>query len=97
MKTPACRIAFEYRLDSSGLVVPVTAMVQKQYFPTDYVVKDIRIGPSQQKSVLCDMIIRKIKGEWVHRESGRASPLSRAAGRAIDEHQLPGEDKAITP
>jgi hypothetical protein len=87
MTTPACRIAFEYRLDNFGLVVSVTAMVQKHNFPTDYVVKDIRIGASQQKSVLSDMIIRKINGKWVHRDSGKATHVSVAVIRAIDEGQ----------
>jgi hypothetical protein len=79
------KIAFDYRLENAGVVVPVTATVEIYRSGIYYVVKDISVGASQQKSVLSDIAIRKIDGKWVHRDSGKATPLSLAAGKAIDE------------
>jgi hypothetical protein len=87
MALPLYTIAFSFPLADGAVKVLLTAQVEKRPHELFYLVKHFRTHPSQQDSLLPDLIIRKVNGLWVHEESGKESVLSSAIGAAIDEQE----------
>jgi len=83
MVTSSYSIAFNFKLEDSDRFVTLTAQIEKHHSKTYYTVKDFRSHPSQNRSILPDIMIKKVKGRWVHCDSEKESNLSIAIGKAI--------------
>jgi hypothetical protein len=84
MITAAYSIAFDYQLEGSKLIVPLTAEVEKHHSAPHYLIKNFKAGSSIQTSILPDLTIKKKKGRWVHVDSGKESQLSTLIGKCIE-------------
>jgi len=80
-------ITIIYRLDNSKLTVALTADVEVHEPETYYSIKNIRPKAEYSRSVLPDIVIKKVDGRWIHRDSERESHFSIQVGEAIDAHQ----------
>ena len=84
MITSTYSIAFEYQLEDSNLIVPLTADVEVHHSETYYIVKNFKTRSHRQASVLPDLIIGKKNGRWVHLDSEKESHLSIQVGKSIE-------------
>jgi hypothetical protein len=80
-------IRFAFTLEDRRLAVPLTAMVEFDANRQQYHIKNLRTLHATGHDILPDMRIKKVKGQWVYSDSGRANNLSLAVGHAIDHHQ----------
>ena len=80
-------IAFNFRVDHTDLNIPLTAEVELHASNTYYVIKNFKTVPGQQRSVLPDLSIKKVKGRWVHCDSEKDTNLSIEVGKAIDAYE----------
>ena len=84
MTTSTYSIAFEFRVDNSKLIVPLTAEVEVHHSETYYVVKNIQTATAGRRPVLPDLKVKKEKGRWVHLDSEQESDLSVQIGKSIE-------------
>ena len=80
-------IAFNFRLDNSNLTISLTADIEEHHSDTYYVIKNFRTQSQKERSVLPDVRIKKVKGMWVHCDSGKETALSMEVGNAIDKYE----------
>ena len=82
-------ISFSFAVDAANIRLRLEAEVQEHHSKTYYVVSNFRIPGHGDRTVLPPITIRKENGVWVHKDSGKPTDLSAAAGHAIDELKLP--------
>jgi hypothetical protein len=87
MITSTYSIAFDFRVDNSKLIVPLTAEVEVHHSETYYVVKNIKTEAAGKRSVLPDLTVKKENGRWVHLDSEQESHLSIQVGKSIEAIQ----------
>lgn len=77
-------IRFDFRLETARLNIILEASVEEHHSDPYYIVSNFHIPGQGDRVILPPITIRKAKGEWVHTDSGKATALSAAAGRAIE-------------
>ncbi|HUB62300.1 MAG TPA: hypothetical protein VL978_16405 [Puia sp.] len=82
-------ISFSFAVDAAKMRLTLEAEVEEHHSKTYYVVSNFRIPGHGDRIVLPPITIQKEDGVWVHKDSGKPTDLSAAAGRAIDELKLP--------
>lgn len=87
MLTSSYTIAFIYTLDNGRFNIPLIGEVEKHHSEPHYFIKNIRMKHNARASILPDIQLKKSKGQWVHRDSGKETDLSIAAGKAIEEYE----------
>jgi hypothetical protein len=80
-------IRFAFILDGRNVAIPLAAVVEIDPERKQYHIKDFRSLHSPTHNVLPDMLIKKVKGQWVYSDSSRSNELTLAIGRAIDQHE----------
>lgn len=84
MITANFNIRFDFRLETARLSIILEADVQEHHSATYYVITNFHIPGHHNRTILPPISIRKEKGQWVHTDSGKATELSAAAGKAIE-------------
>ena len=84
MITASYTIAFDFLIAPARPNIPLEADVQEHHSDTYYVVSNFRFSGQGSRQILPDIKIRKVNGQWVHTDSGKATDLSTAVGNAID-------------
>jgi hypothetical protein len=84
MTTATFNIRFEFLMDAARLNIILEADIREHHSDTYYVVNNFRIPGQSHRQVLPEISIRKQNGVWVHTDSGKATDLSIAVGKAID-------------
>jgi hypothetical protein len=84
MITTTYSIAFNFQVDNTHLIMPLTADVQVHHSEIYYVIKNFKADPARKGSVLPDIVIKKKNGRWVHFDSEKESHLSNQVGKSID-------------
>ena len=89
MKIATYTIAFDFDIRPAKMKIPLMADVELHFSEPHYIVRNIRM-PYQTKDqpVLPEVDLKKVRGIWVHSESGKESELSLAIGKAIDSRKL---------
>ena len=87
MKQYSHKIAFDFALGNSTLVIPLTATVELHHSDPYYMVRDFRTSRQKEGSVFPDIQIRRKSGIWVHVDSEKETNLSEAIGKAIDKYE----------
>ena len=77
-------VRFEFPVDAARLNVILEADVQEHHSDTYYVVSNFRIPGHGNRPALPSIKIRRQNDVWVHTDSGQATDLSAAVGRAIE-------------
>jgi hypothetical protein len=95
MITAAYSIDFNYQLEDSKIIVPLTAEVEKHHSAPYYLIKNFKAGSSIQASILPDLTIKKKKGRWVHLDSGKESQLSMLIGKSIERLENGSDPNSI--
>jgi len=84
MTTSTFAIHFDFWGDGGSFKICLVANVEIHHSQTYYVVNNFKVPDREGQSLLPEITIRKVKGQWVHIDSGKMSDLSMAAGQAID-------------
>ncbi len=84
MITSTYSIAFNFPMDDSRLIVPLTAEVEEHNSKRYYVIKNFKAGSHPQPSLLPNLFLKKKNGRWVHLDSGEVSHLSNVVGKSIE-------------
>ena len=84
MSTVTYSIRFEFPVDAARLNVILEADVQEHHSETYYVVSNFRMPGHGNRPTLPPIKIRQEKESWVHTDSGQATDLSSAVGKAIE-------------
>jgi hypothetical protein len=74
-------IRFAFLLDGGNVAVPLTAKVETGPDRKQYLIKDLRNFHSPTHDVLPDMLIKKVKSQWVYSDSSRSNELTFVIGR----------------
>jgi hypothetical protein len=77
-------ISFSFAVDAAKVSLLLEAEVEEHHSKTYYNISNFRIPGQGGRTVLPPITIQKVKGKWVHRDSGISSDLSTAVGAAID-------------
>ena len=80
-------ISFGFLVDAARQNMTLEADVQEHHSDIFYVVTNFRIPGHGSRPVLPEIRIRKEKGAWVHTDSGQATDLSTAVGKAIEARE----------
>jgi hypothetical protein len=91
MITSTYTIAFNFPVEDSRLVVPLTADVNVHHSEIFYVISNFRTGSDRKTSVLPDITIKKKNGRWVHLDSEKESHLSAEVGKHIEAVEMESE------
>ena len=83
MITARYEIEFAFSLDEAKLALRLSAEVEVHHSQLFYIVKNIR-RKGAAAPVLPQISIKKVASRWVHTDSGKASQLSEAVGKAIE-------------
>ena len=92
MITAEYHIAFNFQIENTRFLLPMSADVEVHHSQAYYVVKNLNTG--SRKPILPDITIRKKDGHWVHQDSEKESYLSIRGGQAIDALQGQSEQPA---
>ncbi|MHA4811528.1 hypothetical protein ACX0G9_25760 [Flavitalea flava] len=92
MNQPVFTITFQYALDGSSIIVPLTAEVQGNPESPFYVVQNFHTQHHREGTVLPAVEIKRLEGFWVHRDSEKESLISQAIGLAIDRKEASDKD-----
>jgi hypothetical protein len=84
MITSTYTIAFNFQVEDSSLIVPLTAEVEVHHSETFYLIKNFKSTSRREQSVLPDIAIKKEDGQWVHIDSEKESHLSSQVGKCIE-------------
>ena len=84
MITATYTIHFDFQVATAKLNIPLEANVQEHHSAIFYKVTNFHIPGNSGDPVLPEISIRKEGDLWVHTDSGFASDLSIAVGKAID-------------
>ena len=87
MNTANFPIQFNLLVEAARLNLVLEADVQEHHSDIYYIVTNFRRSGHASRTVLPSIAIRKEGGQWVHTDSGRATELSAAVGRAIDDRK----------
>ena len=82
------QIVFDFKIDQTRLQIQLMADVEVHHSDVYYVVKNFRLPGRPQGAIMPEMKIKKVKGQWVHTDSGKSTDLSEAVGQAIDGLRL---------
>jgi hypothetical protein len=77
-------ISFSFAVDAAKFRLLLEAEVEEHHSKTYFIISNFRIPEHGDRAVLPPITIEKVKGKWVHRDSGKASELGTAVGAAID-------------
>jgi len=84
MSTVTYTVRFEFPVDAARLNVILEADVQEHHSETYYVISNFRMPGHGNRPALPPIRIRNHNGDWIHTDSGQATDLSTAVGRAIE-------------
>lgn len=84
MITANFTICFDFLVDTARVSIPLEADVQEHHSETFFIVRNFRIPGHSNHQILPEITIRQRKGQWVHTDSGKATDLSMAIGKAIE-------------
>ncbi|HEY4151630.1 MAG TPA: hypothetical protein VGM41_21975 [Chitinophagaceae bacterium] len=87
MKLFSYKIAFDFTLDNSTIVIPLTAKVELHHSTSYYVISNFQTLRKQERTLFPDLKIRKKFGTWVHIDSEKETHLSETIGKAIEKHE----------
>lgn len=87
MKEQPYKIAFDFALDNSKIVIPLTATVELHHSDPYYVISDFKSQKQREGTVFPDIKIKRKTGGWVHLEGEKETHLSEAIGKAIDVYE----------
>ena len=82
-------IRFSFAVDAAKIRVTLEAEVQEHHSQTYYVISNFQIPGYRGHALLPPITIERSNGLWVHKDSGKATNLSIAVGKAIDARQGP--------
>jgi hypothetical protein len=77
-------IRFKFQVETARLNMILEADVQEHHSETYYIISNFHTPGHDNRTVLPGIAIRKHKGQWVHTDSGKATDLSAAVGKAIE-------------
>jgi hypothetical protein len=77
-------VRFTFSADAAQLKIQLEADVQKHHTDSFYEITNFHVPGHRDHHVLPSISIRKVKGRWVHVDSGKSSDLSEAVGKAIE-------------
>jgi hypothetical protein len=80
-------ISFSFAVDAANVRLTLEADVEEHHSKPYFIISDFRIPGHGNRTVLPPITIEKVKGKWVHRDSGISSDLSAAVGAAIDSRK----------
>jgi hypothetical protein len=87
MSTVTYTVRFEFPVDAARLNVILEADVQEHHSETYYVISNFRKPGHGNRPALPPIQIRRQEGVWVHTDSGQATDLSTAVGKAIEARE----------
>ncbi|HXB10244.1 MAG TPA: hypothetical protein VNW04_24135 [Puia sp.] len=76
-------IDFTYELKTDSLSIHLMADVE-QLREEEYLIKNIRKRGVQTGELIPPIVLQKLEGIWVHKDSRKETHLSEAVGKAIE-------------
>ena len=93
MQVDSYTIAFNFLADDGRLKVDLLADVELHHSQPYYIIRNFKTIGRGTSSGLPEIRLKRVKGLWVHTDSGKVSDLGNAIGQAIDAYEQSKQTK----